>query len=353
MRVETVMLGPDKSQYAGTAQARGGLARIAESARQLEDIGFDGITTPEAGHDPFLPLMLAAEHTGKVRLGTNIAVSFPRSPMITAQAAWDLQNYSGGRFALGLGTQVKGHNERRFGTPWPGPAGPRMREYLLSLQAIFHSFQNPDEPRYFKGEHYQFTMLPTFFNPGPIEHPDIPIYLAVVNEYMARLAGELCQGVRLHPIATFSYTRDIIVPAIDEGASRGGRRRADVDLLGAPFLAVGRDEAALARSVEGLRQQIAFYASTPSYHPVLRYHGWEDIGLALQRMAREGKVKDMAPLISDDMLAEWAIVGTCEQFARQVKDRVAGLFDTVLLDLPAEARADEEWLRDTVAQIQA
>ena len=353
MRVETVMLGPEKVQYAGQVQGRNGLELIAESARRMEAAGFDGITTAEAGHDPYLPLMIAAEHTRSVRLGTNVAISFPRSPMVTAQAAWDLQNYSGGRFALGLGTQVKGHSERRYGTSWPSPPGPRMREYVQCLKAIFASFHQPGSPEYFSGQHYQFTLLPTFFNPGPIDYPDIPIYLAVVNEYMAGLAGELCHGLRLHPIATFSYTRNVIVPAIAKGAQRAGRGRADIDLLGAPFLALAENEAALAGAVEGLRQQIAFYASTPAYHAVLRYHGWEDIGLQLNRLVRNGKLKELAPLISDDMLNEWAIISTYEDFADQLKDKSRGIFDSVLLDLPPAARADASWLRETITRIRA
>lgn len=353
MRIETVMLGPEKSQYAGKGQAKKGLQLIAESARLLEDVGFDGVTTPEAGHDPFLPLMIAAEHTDKVLLGTNIAVAFPRSPMITAQTAWDLQNYSDGRFVLGLGTQVKGHNERRYCTPWPSPPGPRLREYILCMQAIFKSFQDPKNPQYFKGEHYQFTMLPPFFNPGPIEHPEIPIYIAAVNEYMARLSGELCQGLRLHPIATFSYAKDVIIPAIEKGAKKGNRQRADVDLLGAPFLAIGRDEQSLAKAKEGLRQQIAFYASTRSYHAVLRYHGWEEIGLELYQMSLDGKWTDMPALISDEMLEEWAVISLYDEFADKIKEKSAGIFDTLLLDLPPEARADADWMRETIQRIKS
>ncbi len=353
LRVETVMLGPEKSQYAGVGQVNKGIQLIAESAKTLEDVGFDGVTTPEAGHDPFLPLMIAAEHTQRVRLGTNIAVAFPRSPMITAQIAWDLQNYSGGRFALGLGTQVKGHNERRYCTPWPSPPGPRLREYLLCMQSIFKSFQDAKNPQFFEGEHYQFTMLPPFFNPGPSEHPEVPIYIAAVNEYMARLSGELCEGLRLHPIATFGYTRDVILPAIQKGADKAGRQLSDVDMLGAPFLAIGRDEEALEKAKAGLRQQISFYASTRSYHAVLRYQGWEDIGLQLHQMSLDGKWADMPALITDDMLEQWAIICSYDEFADKVKEKTQGLFNTVLLDLPPEARADTDWMRETIQRIKA
>lgn len=254
LRVETVMLGPDTNQYAGKGQTVGGLQRIADSARMLEDIGFDGITTAEAGHDPFLPLMIAAEHSSSLALGTNVAVSFPRSPMVTAQAAWDLQHYSQGRFNLGLGTQVKGHNERRYSTPWPSGPGPRMREYIQCMQAIFRSFQDPKNPEYFEGEHYSFTLMPPFFNPGPIEHPEIPIYVAAVNSYMAGLSGELCKGIRMHPVATFAYTRDVIQPAIAAGAAKSGRTLADIDVAGAPFLAIGKDEQGVEKAKDDLRQ---------------------------------------------------------------------------------------------------
>jgi len=353
LRVETVMLGPQTAQYAGKGQAAPLVAGIAAEARQLEAAGFDGITAPESGHDPFLPLAIAAEHTTGVRLGTNVAIAFPRSPMVTAQCAWDLQQYSGGRFALGLGTQVKGHNERRYSTPWPAAPGPRMREYVQCLRAIFRSFQNPREPAYFEGEHYRFTMLPPFFNPGPIARPGIPIHVAAVNPYMARMAGELCEGLRLHPVATFAYTRAVLLPAIAEGAARAGRDAADFELIGAPFLALGRDEQELQQAKDALRQQIAFYASTRSYHAVLAFHGWEDTGLALHRLSLAGKWTEMPALISDAMLDEWAVVARCEDFAQKLRTLAQGLFRTVLIDLPARARADTTFVSETVQRLRA
>lgn len=189
LRVEATLFGPDTQQYAGQGQARITLDDIGARAALLESMGFDGVTTAEAGHDPFLPVMAAAASTKRLIMGTNVAIAFPRSPMVTAQTAWDLQHLSNGRFTLGLGTQVKGHNEQRYSTPWPGAPGPRMREYLLCLQAIFKSFQNPAKPTFFEGEHYRFKLLPPFFNPGPIDHPHVPLYVAAVNPYMARLSG--------------------------------------------------------------------------------------------------------------------------------------------------------------------
>jgi probable F420-dependent oxidoreductase len=346
-RVETVILGPDTDQYAGEGQATSDIGTIAAAARWCEELGFDGLTAPEAGHDPFLPLLVAAEHTRNIALGTNVAIAFPRSPMVTAQLAWDLQQLSGGRFRLGLGTQVKGHVERRYASTWSGAPGPRMREYLLCLKAMFESFQTGAKPD-FEGEHYRFSLMSPFFNPGPIEHPHIPIHLAAVNPYMLRLAGELCDGLRLHPIATFRYAREVVLPAIAAGASKAGRDPSEIDLIGAPFLAIARDGEGVAAARRALKQHIAFYASTRTYHAVLEFHGWLDVGHELHRLSREGKWREMPAQISDEMLEEWAIVGTCDELADRLTERCSGVFSTVLLDLPPDLRRDEAWVAETV-----
>lgn len=350
-RVETALMGPDTDQYAGNGQNRPSLASIAEIAQQMEDIGYDGLTSPESGHDPFLPLMIAAEHTQRVKVGTNVAVAFPRSPMVTAQLAWDLANYTNGRFTLGLGSQVKGHNERRYSTAWPSPPGPRMREYFLCLRAIFQSFQNPAKPTYFEGEHYRFSMLPPFFNPGPIEYPHIPLYAAAANPYMARLSGELCEGLRLHPIATFRYTREVILPAVAEGAARSGRNMTAFDLIGAPFMALGRNEEELEASKNALRKQIAFYASTRSYHTVLDHHGWDGLGMKLHGLSVANKWAEMPALITDDMLEEWAVISTYDKLADAIRAKSAGVFNTVTLVLLGEARKDLELQREIISRL--
>jgi probable F420-dependent oxidoreductase len=353
VRVETVILGPDTEQYAGAGQEGWSIGGIAAEARRVEEMGFDGVTTPEAGHDPFLPLVVAAEHTGRVTLGTNVAIAFPRSPMVTAQVAWDLQQLSGGRFRLGLGTQVKGHNERRYAAPWTAPPGPRLRDYVLCLRAMFETFQNGERPKFFDGPHYRFSLMSPFFNPGPIEHPHVPIYIAAVNRYMARLAGELCEGLRLHPIATFRFTEEVLLPTIEDGARRRGRRLSDVDLVSAPFLAIAEDAAGVDAAARALKQRIAFYASTRTYHAVLEYHGWTDVGLKLHELSRQGKWREMPDVISDEMLEEWAIVGTWDELAPRVRERCGPLFSTVLLDLPPALWRDETRVRTIVAAIQA
>ena len=352
LRVETVMLGPDTDQYAGEGQAAMSVGRIAAEARKAEVLGFDGVTAPEAGHDPFLPLAIAAEHTERITLGTNVAIAFPRSPMVTAQVAWDLQQLSGGRFQLGLGTQVKGHNERRYAAPWTAPPGPRLRDYILCLKAMFESFQSGKQPD-FKGPYYQFTLMAPFFNPGPIDHPHVPLYIAAVNEYMARLSGELCDGLRLHPISNFRFTEELVLPAVEAGARKAGRERSDVDVIGAPFLAVGRDEREIESAKQALKQHIAFYASTRTYHSVLKFHGWEEVGLALHRLSVERKWKQMPGLISDEMLEEWAVIATHDQLAEKLRERCTGIFSTVLLDLPASLSKDEARVSEIVRMLRA
>lgn len=350
-RVQTVLLGPDDGQYTGDEQAAISFPRIIDAARTAERLGFDGVTVPEAGHDPYLPLAIAAEHTERVTLGTNVAIAFPRSPLVTAQLAWDLQQLSGGRFQLGLGTQVRSHVERRYAAEWNAPAGPRMRSYVSAMQAMFTTFQTGARPG-FESEHYQFTLMNPLFNPGPIAHPEIPIHLAAVNPYMARLAGELCAGSRVHPIATFRYVREVLLPAMETGAAAGGRTLADLDVIGAPFLAVGRDEAAIEAAKQAIKGHIAFYGSTPTYQAVFEFHGWQEVGQELFALSKERRWAEMPDRITDEMLDEWAIVGSTDDMAATITQRCTGVFSTVLLDLAPALRADDDWVAGTVKALQ-
>src|SRR5215468_12567689 len=186
------------------------LEQVAGHARDAEALGYDGLWTAEAGHDPYLALALAATSTKRVTLGTNIAVAFPRSPLVHAQIAWDLQAASHGRFVLGLGTQVKGHNERRYSTPWTAP-GPRLREMIQLIRHIWDVWQNGTRPG-FQGKYYQFSLMTPFFAPAPIEWPNVPIYIAAVNPYMCRLAGELADGIHIHPFHSIKYLRETVIP---------------------------------------------------------------------------------------------------------------------------------------------
>ena len=212
------------------------------------------------------------------------------------------------------------------------------------------SYQTGAKPD-FRGDHYQFTLCPPFFNPGPNEHPHVPIQIAAVNPYMGRLAGEMCDGLRLHPIATFRFTREVLLPAIAEGAEKAGRSPADVDLIGAPFIIVARDDAGIEAAKLDLKQHISFYASTPTYHSVLEFHGWMDAAHELHRLSREGKWKEMPGVITDEMIDEWAVIATADTFVDQMKERAEGLFSTILLDLPDVFWRDDDWLGETVSRL--
>ena len=303
------------------------LNEIPDLARRIEDYGFAGLWTTETAHNPFLPLPLAAAATQRISLGTAIAVAFPRSPMITAQTAWDLASQSGGRFILGLGTQVKPHIEKRFSTMWAAPA-PRLREYIESLRAIWNSFQT-GVPLKYRGEHYRFTLMTPFFSPGAIDHPDVPIYIAGVNEHLCRLAGELCQGFHVHPFHTVRYLNELVIPNIEHGAAKAGRTPADCALTCAVFVVTGKNAGEIRDNAGMVRAQIAFYASTPSYRTIMEMHGWGELANRLNAMSREGRWFEMGDLISDTMLNEFAVIAPHDELAHAVKARYAGLLDRV------------------------
>jgi probable F420-dependent oxidoreductase len=314
------------------------LADVPTLAREAEALGFDGLWTAETRHDPFLPLALAAEHTRRSVLGTDIAVAFPRSPTVVAHAAWDLQVASGGRFVLGLGTQVKGHIERRFGVPWTAP-GPRLRDYVLALRALWECWQTR-RPIDFRSPHYSITLMTPFFAPEPIEHPKIPIYVAAVNPYNLRLAGELCEGVHVHPLHSLRYLREFALPNIEAGLARTGRSRADITLASAVFMITGRTAAEQAQLREMARTQIAFYASTRTYEPVLAAHGWQDLMPRLHRKSVEGDWAGMAALVTDEMLAVFTVEAPLDGLAAALRERYMGVLDRVVPYLPLERRAD-------------
>jgi probable F420-dependent oxidoreductase len=323
------------------------LTQVPDLARAAEALGFDGLWTSETAHNPFLPLTLAAEHTSRMSLGTAVAIAFPRSPMVVAQLAWDLGEQSGGRFILGLGTQVKAHITRRFSSVWDSP-GPRMREYILSLRAIWETFQN-NAPLKFEGEFYKFSLMTPFFTPGSIRTPNIPIYIAGVNPYLCKLAGELCQGFHVHPFHTVRYLREVVIPNIEQGAVSAGRSRADVELNCAIFVVTGADDQEIENNKSVIKSQIAFYGSTPTYHPVLELHGWQDVAEQLTAMSKQGRWFEMAELITDEMLNEFAVVARHDQLASEVKNRYEGLLDRVGYYFPFEPGSQESLWRDAVS----
>ena len=324
------------------------LKSAAAYARKVEALGFDGLWSSETQHDPFLPLAVAATATTRLRLGTAIAVAFPRSPMITAHIAWDLQAASDGRFILGLGSQVKGHNERRFSVKFDAPA-PRMREVVLALRAIWDCWQNGTRLN-FKGQFYRFDLMTPFFNPGPIAHPRIPVYLAGVNPAMCRVAGEVADGLHVHPFNSPKYLREVVHPAVEEGLRRSGRTRADFTYVTSTFVIIGDSEAEQARARQAVRQQIAFYASTRTYEPVLAAHGWQDLVPHLHRKSVEGDWKGMADLITDEMVETYAVSGTWETIATRIKERYAGLLDRTAFYEPHQPGLDDPRLPRVVRE---
>ncbi|MEP7291865.1 MAG: TIGR03617 family F420-dependent LLM class oxidoreductase [Chloroflexota bacterium] len=310
------------------------LNAVPDITRQVEAYGFDGLWTPETTHNPFLPLTLAAYATERISLGTGIAVAFPRSPMVTAQVAWDLAAQSKGRFILGLGTQVKPHIEKRFSTTWTAPA-PRLREYIEALRAIWNSFQT-GAPLKYRGEQYKFTLMTPFFSPGAIEHPKVPIFIAGVNEHLCRLAGELCEGFHVHPFHTVRYLKELVIPNIETGALKAGRTRADCALNCGLFVVTGKNAEEIRDNAGLVRAQIAFYASTPSYRTIMEMHGWGELADRLNGMAREQQWFEMGDLIGDEILHEFAVVAPAEELAQAVKARYEGLLDRVGYYFPFE-----------------
>jgi probable F420-dependent oxidoreductase len=307
------------------------LKSLPDLSQTIEALGFDGIWSSEVNHDPFIPLAMAAERTRRMTLGTSIALSFTRSPMTLAYTCWDLAFLSSGRFNLGLGTQIKAHNERRFGVLWDTPL-PRLREVIDGLRAIWKSWRTGDRLN-FRGDHYQFTLMTPFFTPPPHAY-DIPIGIAGVNTGLCRLAGELCDGFHIHPLHSIKYVTDIIRPAIAEGAARRTRPLEDFSLIASLFVITGENAEEMLSTREMVRQQISFYASTPSYRIILETHGWGEVADRLSRLAARKQWGEMPSLINDEMLDTFAIVAPPDEVGASALQRYKGLVDRVVFYLP-------------------
>jgi len=305
------------------------LPTVGEYCRRAENMGFGAVWSAETRHDPFLPLAVAAATTRRVGLGTAIAIAFARSPMILAHIAWDLQKASGGRFVLGLGSQVKAHNERRFSVPWSAPA-PRLREVVAALRAIWTAWQRR-APLDFRGQSYRFDLMTPFFDPGPIEHPQVPVYLAGVNPQMCRVAGEIADGLHVHSFHSERYLRECVHPAVQEGLNRAGRSRADFTFRASTMVVLGDSAEERKRHARGVKQQIAFYASTRTYQPVLAAHGLEDLVPRLHARSLAGDWEGMTDLISDATLDLFAVSGPFEEIGDRIRERYRGLYDRTQL----------------------
>ncbi|MGD8405036.1 MAG: TIGR03617 family F420-dependent LLM class oxidoreductase [Anaerolineales bacterium] len=332
------------------------LTDVPAVAEAAEAIGFDCLWTSETQHNPFLPCTLIAEHTQKLKMGTAIAVSFARSPADLAYTAWDLAAQSGGRFILGLGTQVRGHIEKRFGMPWPESPVNKLREQIQVIRAFWDCWQNDTKLR-FDGEYYKIKLMSPFFNPGALPSPpsvppvnggeakggQIPIYIAGVNTGLARLAGEVCDGFHVHPFNSPRYLREVILPAIEGGLAKADRKRGDLSVSVTAFVATTPEEENFARA------QISFYASTPSYRPVFALHGWEDVAEKLSSLAARKEWGEMFGLITDEILETFCLVTDAESLPEKLKERYNGIADRLTLYTPFTPGEKDEFWKQVVA----
>jgi probable F420-dependent oxidoreductase len=337
MRVEAIVRDPP-------------LTHLPMLVQRLERLGFDGVAIPEVKRDPFVVAAAVASTSSSLRLSTAVALAFPRSPTSAAYSARTLHDLSGGRFVLGLGTQVRGHIERRFSVPWSAPVE-RLRDYIGTIRAVWRSWETGESPQ-FEGQHYRISLMTPDFSPGPNEHAPIPIHIGAVNVNMLRLAAETCDGVRLHPFCTPRYFSDVVLPTMEHGASQVGRSLDTLEIAGGGFITTGPDDESVRAARESVRRQIAFYASTRGYAPVLELHGWAELGGALRRLIAQQRWSELGSLVTDEMLDEFCVAGTYDLVGAKVRAVHGEQVDTVTLDVVAD-ESHEEALAQLVGELRA
>ena len=326
------------------------LESVASEAAWAEGMGYDSMSSNETAHDSFLPLALAATSTNRAILETRVAIAFPRSPMITAYLGRDLQDLSKGRFRLGLGTQVKGHIMRRFSTDWEAP-GPRLRDYVNSLKAIWGSWQTGESLEY-HSDSYNFSLMTPFFNPGPSEYPAPEVFTAAVNSYNCQVAGEVSDGLMLHSLTSPEYVRQVVRPGMEKGAQKAGRDLGALKITGGGFIITGPNKSSIVAMQAEVRRRIAFYSSTRSYFPVLEAHGYLEIGQQLHEMSLKGQWAEMGELVSDEMLDAFCVSGEYDEIADKFVERYGGLLDEVSFTVYSEKQPDETQMRKMVRRLQ-
>lgn len=314
------------------------LRDVPAAIRRIETDGYDGVVALENRHDPFLPLAVAAVTSTSLELATGVAIAFPRSPMVMANIGWDLQRASGGRFELGLGSQVRGHNERRFSVPWSAPA-PRLEEYVQAVRAIWRTWHD-GVPLEFDGEHYRFSLMTPNFTPEPLGGPPPRITMAAVGPGMLRAAGRVADGVRLHAFCTRTYIETSVLPELEKGLAQSGRTRDDVTVAGGGFVCTGADDEAVSSAVDWVRTRIGFYGSTRAYWPVLAQHDLLDLGEQLNHLSKNDGWDRMAGLIDDDTVRLFAAVGRHDEIADAIEERFGGVSDAVGASASPEIPAD-------------
>ncbi|NMI00595.1 TIGR03617 family F420-dependent LLM class oxidoreductase [Pseudonocardia acidicola] len=350
MRVETHLPLGKVDPGIRAAEISLDLPTVGAQAELVERLGFDGLVLTETKEDPFVVMAVGADRTERLRLTTAVAIAFPRSPTVTAMTAWTLARLSRGRFTLGLGTQVKGHIERRYGMHWSAP-GPWIREYVDAVRAVWRTWQE-GVPLDHHGEHYRLCLMNPLFDPGPIEHPDIPVHLAAVRPGMARIGGQVADGVRPHPICTRAYLVDVLRPAVDDGARSRDRDPARIEVVASPLIVTAPNEAELAKKVSDVRARISFYASTRTYRPVFSHHGWDDIAEQLSALSREQRWDEMEALVTDEMVHTIGVVGTYDEIAEKVWRRYEGVCSAVEFSLPVHGPEDHERLAEAIRAVQ-
>ncbi len=335
----------------GAGFGGGWLTGVANQAQHAEELGYDYASTPETQHDSMLAAALAAASTEKLEIQTGVTIAFPRSPMVLAMEAWDIQHLSKGRFTLGLGSQVKGHNQHRFSTEWPGAPATRMKEYIRMLHAVWHSFQTGEKPEYIC-KYYHFTLMTPNFNPGPLDHPRPRVALACVGDAMARVSGEVADAVIPHGFMTDKHMREVVLPNIAIGLKRSGRTWKEIDVIGGGFTVFGETEAEIEQGLDRLRQPISFYGSTRSYHEVFEVHGLKDLGMQLHSLSLQGKWGEMQKVIPEDVLRVFAQTSTYDRLPEFIRDHreYAG---RIGLALPSRTPAERERAQHIIRQVQA
>ena len=322
---------------------------IAEGAALIEALGYDGLAVEECKDDPYQQLALASVNTTDLSLATSIAMAFPRSPTITAMSAWTLQKVSEGRLILGLGSQVRGHIRRRYGMDWTAPA-PRMRDYILAMRAVWQCWQNR-EPLRHDGDHYKLDLMVPLFDPGPIEHPDIPVHISAINTNMCAVVGEVADGIRLHPVCSPKYIEEVMVPAVTRGAARTQRDADVVDWCMKPLVATAPDQVRLEVIAESVRARVGFYLATPAYKAAFDVHGWGDQVDQAAALSREQRWEEIPPLVHDEMLHTIATVGTYHEIATLLNKRFGHLLDRIEFSIPVNDPDDASLLSSMVKEL--
>ena len=326
------------------------IREFAASAAVAEEVGLDAILVEDTKDDPFQLLALGATATTSISLGTSVAMAFPRSPTSVAMSAWSLQKLSNGRFMLGLGSQVRAHITRRFGLPWSAPA-PWMRDYINATRAVWNCWQTGEQLD-FQSEHYNLNLMVPLFNPGPIDHPHIPIHVAAIGPHMCAVAGEVADGVRLHPVCTPRFIDEQVLPALAKGAARSSRDVDEVEVCMKPLIGTAPTVAALEQVAKTVRERVAFYLSTPSYRRTFELHGWGDIAVQASALSREQRWDDLPALVSDEMLHTVATLGTYDEIATKLNERYARRVDRIEFSIPVRGPADAEALKHILGELQ-